>query len=70
MLISIARLETNIVANRVGSVRIIRPHPRLRPRAQPLGEFGTMNDDVLAHFAPHFNREDFVRIITQSAWPE
>jgi hypothetical protein len=29
-----------------------------------------MNDDVLAHFDPHFNREDFVSIITQSAWPE
>jgi hypothetical protein len=29
-----------------------------------------MNDDVLAHFDPHFNREDFVSVIMQSAWPE
>lgn len=32
--------------------------------------FGTMNDDVLAHFDPAFRREDFVRIIQDSAWPE
>jgi hypothetical protein len=29
-----------------------------------------MNDDELAHFAPGFTREDFVDIITSSAWPE
>ena len=37
---------------------------------RPETTFGTMNDDVLAHFDPHFNREDFVSIITRSAWPE
>ena len=38
-------------------------------KERPETTFGTMNDDVLAHFDPHFNREDFVDIITQSAWP-
>src|SRR3981081_241279 len=36
---------------------------------RPDTTFGTMNDDVLAHFAPGFTREDFVDIITGSAWP-
>ncbi|MEU7912286.1 HD domain-containing protein [Microbispora bryophytorum] len=37
---------------------------------RPQTTFGTMNDDVLAHFDPAFQREDFVRIIQQNAWPE
>ena len=37
---------------------------------RPDTTFGTMNDDVLAHFAPGFRRADFVDIITGSAWPE
>lgn len=37
---------------------------------RPRTTFGTMNDDVLAHFDPSFRREDFVRIIQDSAWPE
>jgi hypothetical protein len=37
---------------------------------RPDTTFGTMNDDVLAHFAPDFTRADFVDIITGSAWPE
>ena len=37
---------------------------------RPRTTFGTMNDDVLAHFDPNFTREDFVSIIAQSAWPE
>jgi hypothetical protein len=37
---------------------------------RPDTTFGTMNDDVLAHFDPDFKREDFVSIITRSAWPE
>jgi hypothetical protein len=39
-------------------------------RDRPETTFGTMNDDVLAHFDPDFTREDFVSIITKSAWPE
>ncbi|MEY9964421.1 hypothetical protein ABIA33_002463 [Streptacidiphilus sp. MAP12-16] len=37
---------------------------------RPDTTFGTMNDDVLAHFVPGFTRQDFVEIILGSAWPE
>ena len=37
---------------------------------RPDTTFGTMNDDVLAHFAPGFIRADFVQIIQNSDWPE
>lgn len=37
---------------------------------RPDTTFGTMNDDVLAHFAPGFIRADFVQIIQNSGWPE
>lgn len=38
--------------------------------ARPDTTFGTMNDDVLAHFDPAFHRANFVDIITESSWPE
>jgi hypothetical protein len=37
---------------------------------RPDTTFGTMNDDVLAHFDPTFVRKDFVTIIQDNAWPE
>jgi hypothetical protein len=37
---------------------------------RPETTFGTMNDDVLAHFDPDFRRQDFVRIILDNDWPE
>ncbi|WP_232666753.1 HD domain-containing protein [Pseudonocardia sp. TRM90224] len=37
---------------------------------RPDTTFGTMNDDVLAHFDPTFVRSDFVEIIRNSAWAE
>lgn len=37
---------------------------------RPETTFGTMNDDVLAHFDPTFKRENFVDIIAGNAWPE
>lgn len=37
---------------------------------RPDTTFGTMNDDVLAHFDPSFSRTDFVEIIQGNAWPE
>lgn len=37
---------------------------------RPETTFGTMNDDVLAHFDPSFQRKDFVEIIRHNAWPE
>jgi hypothetical protein len=37
---------------------------------RPDSTFGTMNDDVLAHFDPTFKRQDFVDIILTNSWPE
>ncbi|MEX5258019.1 HD domain-containing protein [Kocuria arenosa] len=37
---------------------------------RPETTFGTMNDDVLAHFDADFRRENFVQIIQDNAWPE
>ncbi|MFG2037523.1 HD domain-containing protein [Dactylosporangium sp. NPDC048998] len=37
---------------------------------RPDTTFGTMNDDVLAHFDPTFKRENFVDVIQNNAWPE
>lgn len=37
---------------------------------RPDTTFGTMNDDVLAHFNPRFERQNFVDIIENNAWPE
>ncbi|HEX4224043.1 MAG TPA: HD domain-containing protein [Pseudonocardiaceae bacterium] len=37
---------------------------------RPDTTFGTMNDDVLAHFDPSFTRQNFVDIIKNNPWPE
>ena len=37
---------------------------------RPHTTFGTMNDDVLAHFDPTFERTDFVALIQSNSWPE
>ncbi|KJK50481.1 diguanylate cyclase [Lentzea aerocolonigenes] len=37
---------------------------------RPNTTYGTMNDDVLAHFDPEFKRTDFVDLIKGSGWPE
>jgi HD superfamily phosphodiesterase len=37
---------------------------------RPDTTFGTMNDDVLAHFDPSFHRTDFVEVIQNNSWPE
>ncbi|MFB8754676.1 HD domain-containing protein [Streptomyces nigra] len=37
---------------------------------RPDTTFGTMNDDILAHFDSSFQRKDFVDIIKGNAWPE
>lgn len=37
---------------------------------RPHSTFGTVNDDVLAHFDPSFVRDDFVEIILNNSWPE
>jgi HD superfamily phosphodiesterase len=37
---------------------------------RPDSTFGTVNDDVLAHFDPTFVRTDFVQTILDNSWPE
>ena len=37
---------------------------------RPETTFGTVNDDVLAHFDSTFVRDDFVEIILNNGWPE
>ena len=37
---------------------------------RPHSTFGTINDDVLAHFDPTFVRANFVDIIQSNTWPE
>ncbi|MCE7011134.1 HD domain-containing protein [Kibdelosporangium philippinense] len=37
---------------------------------RPDSTFGTMNDDVIAHFEANFRRADFVSVIQDNAWPE
>ncbi len=37
---------------------------------RPDTTFGTMNDDVLAHFDLRFKRKNFVDVIQGNAWPE
>lgn len=37
---------------------------------RPDTTFGTVNADVLEHFAPGFRRTDFVDVIQSSAWPD
>lgn len=37
---------------------------------RPDTTFGTVNADVLDHFAPGFVRTDFVEVIQRNAWPE
>jgi hypothetical protein len=69
-----------ISAEQRAAVTAVHPRPDFKNRIQrafydgmkdrPDTTFGTMNDDVLAHFDPSFTRADFVRIIADSGWPE
>lgn len=69
-----------ITAEEVAAVVAAHPRPDFKNnilrafydgmKDRPDTTFGTMNDDVLAHFSPGFTRADFVDIITGSAWPE
>lgn len=61
---------------------VVRAHPRPDFKRQilhafyegmsdrPDTTFGTMNDDVIAHFDPSFRRQNFVQIIQTNDWPE
>lgn len=62
------------------AVLSVHPRPNFKNRIlqafnegmkdRPDTTFGTMNDDVLAHFDPAFTRTNFVEIIQMNAWPE
>ncbi len=62
------------------AVTTAHPRPQFKQRIvaafndgmkhRPDTTFGTMNDDVLAHFDPAFKRVDFVGEILNSSWPE
>ena len=69
-----------ITPEQIAEVTAAHPRPDFKNRIlnafyegmkdRPDTTFGTMNDDVIAYFDPSFQREDFVRIIKSSGWPE
>ncbi|PQD99321.1 diguanylate cyclase [Mycobacterium sp. EPG1] len=64
----------------IAAVTAAHPRPDFKKRIlaafndgmkhRPDTTFGTMNDDVLAHFDPGFRRTDFVELIETNSWPE
>jgi hypothetical protein len=64
----------------LAAVTAAHPRPNFKQRIltafndgmkhRPQSTFGTVNDDVLAHFDPSFTRENFVDIILNNTWPE
>lgn len=76
--IGIGRAELSPEA--VDAVTAAHPRPDFKNRIlaafndgmkhRPDTTFGTMNDDVLAHFDPTFERQDFVDLILTNSWPE
>jgi hypothetical protein len=64
----------------LAAVTAAHPRPNFKQRIltafndgmkhRPQSTFGTVNDDVLAHFDPSFARENFVDIILNNTWPE
>lgn len=64
----------------LAAVTAAHPRPQFKQRIvaafndgmkhRPQTTFGTMNDDVLAHFDPTFERVDFVEQILHNSWPE
>lgn len=67
-------------AEAIAAVTAAHPRPDFKNRIlaafndgmkhRPDSTFGTMNDDVLAHFDPTFQRQDFVELILTNSWPE
>ena len=70
----------DLPAEAVDAVTAAHPRPDFKNRIlaafhegmkhRPDTTFGTMNDDVLAHFDPTFERVDFVDLILNNTWPE
>ena len=64
----------------LAAVTAAHPRPNFKQRIlaafndgmkhRPHSTFGTVNDDVLAHFDPAFTRDNFVDIILNNTWPE
>lgn len=64
----------------LAAVTAAHPRPNFKQRIltafndgmkhRPHSTFGTVNDDVLAHFDPAFTRDNFVDIILTNTWPE
>lgn len=64
----------------LAAVTAAHPRPQFKQRIvaafndgmkhRPQTTFGSMNDDVLAHFDPTFERVDFVEQILHNSWPE
>jgi hypothetical protein len=71
---------TDLDKSLVNEVTAAHPRPDFKRRIleaftqgnlhRPDTTFGNVNADVLAHFAPNFERTDFVGIIQNSAWAE
>lgn len=76
--VGLAREEISPEA--VAAVTAAHPRPDFKNRIlvafndgmkhRPDTTFGTMNDDVLAHFDAGFERQDFVDLILNNSWPE
>ncbi len=70
----------SLAADALAAVTAAHPRPDFKNRIiaafndgmkhRPQTTFGTMNDDVLAHCDPAFEREDFVNLILSNSWPE
>ncbi|MHC9296068.1 HD domain-containing protein [Mycobacterium sp. LTG2003] len=70
----------DLTPDALAAVTAVHPRPDFKNRIlrafndgfkhRPHSTFGTVNDDVLAHFDSAFVREDFVEVIRQNSWPE
>ncbi|CAM5621649.1 HD domain-containing protein [Streptomyces rochei] len=70
----------NLTRAQIDAVTAAHPRPDFKKQIlraftegfehRPATTFGTVNADVLEHFAPGFRRTDFVEVIENSAWPE
>lgn len=70
----------DLAPDALAAVTAAHPRPQFKQRIlaafndgmkhRPQTTFGTMNDDVLAHFDPTFRRVDFVDNILNNGWPE
>ncbi|OMC17194.1 HD domain-containing protein [Mycobacterium sp. SP-6446] len=70
----------DLAPDALAAVTAAHPRPQFKQRIlaafndgmkhRPQTTFGTMNDDVLAHFDPAFRRVDFVDNILNNTWPE